>query len=195
MKAIIPLVLCSLVLCVSCTTTNHTVFISETDLQTPVSASGFFVGPGSTVYGKDSYTVVEHFALDGRFENPSGAKGYMAMDLKKYLDPVIKRDKADAIVNLQIYAKQYDMGNMLGIGIMRNVGISAGVVAGLFLLTGAFDDTGTSEGIIKMSDIGLGFAIPAAIGLGGSYLLEMFSKTAWTIGIEGDAVKLKSTRK
>ena len=184
------LLLFTLASCIACTTTNHTVYLTETDMGTPISASGYFVGKGGAVFGKERYRIVDHFTVDDRFENRIGRKGHTAMNLKKLLEPVIRKNKADAIVNLRISAKQFDHGNTMGIGILRNVGITSGFVAGLFFVAGAAFDADTSEGVLKMSDIGVGFAIPAVIGLGGSYLLELFSKTSWTIRIEGDAVRM-----
>lgn len=126
-----------------------------------------------------------------RFENQAGQKGHAAIDLKRLVEPVIRKNKAEAVVNRRISAKQFDHCNTIGIGILRNVWITSGFVAGLFFAAGAAFDADTSEGLLKIGDIGVGFASPAVIGLGGSHLLRLFNKTAWTISIEGDVVRMK----
>jgi hypothetical protein len=174
----------------ACTTVNHTVRISAVGLDTPVSASGHFISSKGMRLSPTDYAVAEHFKFENELSSSTLVNGDDTLDLKAVLAPVIQKNHADAVVNLLLYGVKYTSGGYAFAGVARNVGVMLGLVAGLLYVGGAvgssYSDSGNS---LQGPAIGVGAGALGTIAL--SFLIQGLSTSTWTVGGEGDAVKLK----
>ena len=102
------------------------------------------------------------------------------------LTSIIEQYNADAIINLQIYVDNYDPGNTYVTGFLRIFG-GASLILGVPILIWGLAE-GDDEFLIPFGAV---FSTAGGVCLATSFLLPSASKSIWTIGFDGDAVKRK----
>jgi hypothetical protein len=161
----------------SCVTQNHRVEWRTPEIETPISASPYYLTPQNELVGPEEYRIVDHFSFTreavGKVEGTTESEISIDEDLKKVIGSV----EARAVVNLQVYAQGHDPGNLFPTVFTRIFGSMMLIFGGPFLL------------IDGLQEVGLYLAAPGAVSLGISYILPANSESRWTIGFEGDLVE------
>ena len=174
-------------LATGCVGTTHSVTVEPVKIATPVSASGLVLDGTGAVRGPDQYQVIKHIEKTETLSAPICGTRVTPLVLDPLLAPAIQETGADAVANLKVYARSYDAGNTVLVGVFENVAIMSGFVAGIsFLSMAAFgDDQGTFTGM------GIGFGSVALTAAVVDIILAFTSDSTWEMGVEADAVKFK----
>jgi hypothetical protein len=160
-----------------CVTQNHRATIDSINSSKPVSASAMYVTAEGGYVGPQEYEIVEHieFTVDSIGSVTGDTENTISID--EEIGDAVARTDADAIVNFEFYAVEYDTGN-LGYVIFTRIfgGMMAGVGFPLIFLE-------------YTTDIGIGFTAVGGASLITSFILPSASESRWTLGFEGDAVR------
>jgi hypothetical protein len=168
---------------ISCTTTDHLVAVKPFDVETPVSASGYYLNDSGNIVSPGGYEVVNHFELIMENSGPIADSLESMISFDAEIQEQIALHDGDAVVNLQVYGIDYDPGKTFLTGFTRIFGGMMSGFGGMFLIMGLVMDDGLTSGL------GLGFGLTGAVSLGISYFIPKSSESIWTVGIEGDIVR------
>jgi hypothetical protein len=174
----------------ACTTTDHRVTIEPPQTEKPVSASGSYVTADGRLVTPSGYRIVDHVAFTKVDTAPVAETTKNTMTIDSELEEVFTEYDADALVNLKVYAENYDPGNTSAVGANKIMG-SMFLGFGLpFLIIGAADPM-LGDIFIPMGAV---FSGVGGVQLGLAFVLPGMSESVWTIGFEGDAVREAGAR-
>jgi hypothetical protein len=176
-----------LALSVSCVTQDHTLTISRPETEKPVSASAAFIDASGTHIQPEDYTVIDHFSFEKRVSAPVVGETRTEVDIYPELEGVITDDEADAVVNLQLYAKEHDNGNIRLITALNVAGWYLTGIGVPLVLGGLADGYEENYYMVDMFSI---FSLVGGASLTASYIMMDRNESTWHIGFEGDTVRL-----
>jgi general stress protein CsbA len=169
-----------------CVTQDHRLTIEAPDTEKPVSASGSYITEEGSHVPPEGYEIIDHFKITRRVSAPVVGKSENSLDLQPVINELLQEDGAEAVVNLQIFAEDYDEGNVRAVGALN---VSGWFLTGMgvpLVIAGLADGYEENYYMVDM------FAVMSLIGGGcltASYILPNYSESAWIVGLEGDTVR------
>jgi hypothetical protein len=182
-----------------CVTTDHSVELKNPEIDSPVSASAYFIDQAGSTLSPENYTVVHHFLFERSYEGQIGKETVSILEIDAELENILEHYQADAVVNLQFQGIDYDPGATASTSWTRWLGIYLLGFDAIMLGTLYFMSAGDPYSSYTLGDflseepfyallLG-GFGIGGAVSLGLSFILPATSPSVWQVAVEGDAVR------